>query len=63
MDFLSYLNSIIANTRVNFSPSQFIAGPSPRGGWPIRPYSRSKYYPMNETADCQAAQRRRKQRC
>lgn len=27
------------------SVDNFVKGPSPRGGWPIKPYSRSKYAP------------------
>ncbi|WP_372835959.1 hypothetical protein [Pontibacterium sp.] len=26
-------------------PDGFVAGPAPRGGWPIKPYSVSKYIP------------------
>ena len=36
----------------------FIAGPAPRGGWPIKPYSVSKYIPHQGSKEKARRQRR-----
>tara|TARA_B100001063_G_C16713692_1_gene529494 strand:- start:362 stop:610 length:249 start_codon:yes stop_codon:yes gene_type:complete len=38
-------------------PDDFIAGPAPRGGWPIKPYSVSKYTPHQRSKEKARRQR------
>ena len=59
MDFKLKARALLASVGMNMNaklsgyaaPSKlgkhdgFIAGPAPRGGWPIKPYSVSKYIP------------------